>query len=246
MAATQVTMVPFDPSQLGTASIPISATNARRIRATEVLQISGDIQVAIDGPMYSSCSPEPCGSPDYFLLDRARGIAITGRYPTRGATISVIPGQPAVAMLGNHFAETATIAVQGYPTLVWEGRNDASAAVNTSSVWRAALGIMVDGRLFVAVGHGTMREFAEALRLRGAKFAVYLDGGGSTSLVSRGGTRIGHPENRPVAEWITVRGSTSHPVRAVASTGGGGRGITAGHAISLGTGRIGLWAMGRA
>lgn len=244
MAATQVTLIPFDPSHLGTVSVPISTANTRRIRAAEALQISGDIQIAIDGPMYSACAPEPCGSPDYFLLDRAREIAITGRYPTRGATISVVPGQPAVAMLGNHFPEAATIAVQGYPTLVWNGRNDASAAVNTSSVWRAALGILVDGRLFVAVGHGTMREFAEALRLRGAKFAVYLDGGGSTSLVSRDGTRIGHPENRAVAEWITVRGSTSRPVRAVASASGR-RGITTGHALSLGTGRIGLWAMGR-
>jgi len=74
-----------------------------------------------------------------------------------------------------HFAQL-------YPSLVENGQNTASVAVNTDTTWRAALGQLASGPMFFAVGNMNMNAFAQALIGLGARHAGYTDGGGSGHL----------------------------------------------------------------
>ena len=121
----------------------------------------------------------------YGALDGASGRLVPSRFPARGITLSVVKGV-ARAAEGWRPAPGATVAWQGYPTLVRGGRNVASHAIDTERVGRCAVAILAGGDLVLATAtRAGMWEFAEALRAAGAVEAAYSDGGGSTVLLSR-------------------------------------------------------------
>lgn len=219
--ANGLSYVVFSPEQLG---LYFSEANASgqlaRSRANEVLALPGVLAV-LDGPMFTdcsstghctrparqSCSPGHCNAVllDYLYLDRRGGEFYEGRHPNRGMTLSVDADGHTYAMHGGSAAGNPVVAVQLYPELIWDGRNVASTSVDTSTVWRAALGVLPGGKMVLAISRAPMHAFAEKLRALGVTYAGYTDGGGSTSLQLIGQPRIGSTEDRAVASWIVIR-----------------------------------------
>lgn len=170
--------------------------------------------LALDGPMFDGSGSE------YLLYDRVNGTSVPSRHPDDGMTISVVGNLP-FATDGASVVPGARVAVQGYPTLVVNGRNVASPSVDTSAEWRAGMAIMRDGTLAFAVGQMSMWQFAEEFARAGADEAMYTDGGSSASLWTQAG-RYGHPAPRDVPSWLVVRGSFVPPALLVAAALAGG------------------------
>lgn len=196
----------FAPQQLG---LHFAAANTAgqlsRTRASEVLALPGVLAV-LDGPMYGDCSTLPrCAQLEYLYFDQRAGEFFEGRHPTRGMTLTVRPDGHVYVARGASLTGDASVAVQLYPELVWDGQNVASRSIDTSRVWRAALGVFPTGKMILAIGIAPMYEFADRLIRLGVTYAAYTDGGGSASLQVRGAPRVGSSENRPVASWIVVR-----------------------------------------
>jgi hypothetical protein len=180
--------------------------------ASEVLKLCPAAEAVLDGPMFEIADRGAdyvhyhVGRLDYRYLDTHDGDDADGGTKTdrRGATLSVIAPGNAVWFDGDVVAPNALVAVQGYPALVRAGVIVASAAVNRSNVWRAGFGTIVDD-VVLAVGVGSMVEFAAAMLALGCMEAAYTDGGGSTRLAVRekGVPSIGSSENRRVASFLT-------------------------------------------
>jgi hypothetical protein len=202
----------------------------------------------VDGPMFSVCGAEnerragetdaqryrryTCGRPDYRLLDTARGIDVAGRFPTRGATFSVMANGAVSVASGNVVAPGAAVAVQGYPPLVRDGVNVASnVGPNAERNWRVALCLAPDGNLAFAAGSEDMVSFGVDLRAAGFRQAVYLDGGGTARVLRvQSGAFIGSTEDRRAPLWIAAvalagapPAPTPGPSPAPAPTPGGPR-----------------------
>ena len=209
------------PEQLGLYfSPPNSSGQLARTKADEVLAVPGVLAV-LDGPMFRDCTNSPpCTMPprrgcsqgqcnavllDYLYLDRRAGEYFEGRYPDRGMTLSVDAQGHTFAAHGANAISNAVVAIQGYPELIWNGENVSSTEIDTSVVWRAAIGVLPTGKLILAVARASMHSFAEKLRAIGVRYAVYTDGGGSAGLQARGEPRVGSTEDRAVASWIVVR-----------------------------------------
>lgn len=190
------------PSRPNGQVTPLTAAEARARRPGAA--------AVIDGPMFEKCAGEPdsyaryqCAQLDYRLLDRAAGIDVPGRYPTRGMTLSIVDGRP-VVLDGSNTPPGAGFAVQLYPPLVRGSRNVATAALNRSQVYRAGIGVLPDGSIVLAEGSMSMYQFAETLRALGVVDAGYTDGGGSARIELQDGERAGSSENRRVASFIAA------------------------------------------
>jgi hypothetical protein len=137
-------------------------------------------------------------------FDRARGIDLPGASPDAGMFIGVDRGR-AITGNGRGIGRRADVLVQLYPALVQMGQSKVpSPDPNPERDWRAALCILRDGKLAFAVAPSSpMGLFADKLRAMGVVHAGYTDGGSSTSLVLPP-NRIGSPNPRAVATWLTV------------------------------------------
>lgn len=175
-------------------------------RASEALAANPRARAVLDGSMFSLCSSggyarADCADLDYLL--RGEGVSDGGENPTDGLTISVTPAGTARVLPGAAVVDGARVAVQLYPTLVRDGAVIVSNRDNNADrVWRAALGVMADGRLVFAIMVADMQTFARALIAFGVRDAGYTDGGGSASLAVRGDQRYGASEDRRVASWL--------------------------------------------
>lgn len=193
--------------------------SARPCTASEALAAVPSAFVVLDGVMFSNCDPAArgygdsrCGDPTYLLLDRSTGLHEPSERADVGMTISIV-GCRAVAKPGAAVATGASVAVQGYPTLVRDGvarRFSDDASMRTT--WRAGFGITRSGHVVLAIAYMQLGEFAEWARSIGATDFVYSDGGGSGRMQWRDGRWVGSTEDRRVPSFL-VWGVTS-PDRA--------------------------------
>lgn len=169
------------------------------VHGEAVLAADQKIAAALDGPMFAGGS-----NVRFFLRDRSRGLEESSDEPRNGMTISVVRSSGAVSVQrGAGAPANADVAVQLYPSLVWEGQNEAHRGTDAENRWRAAVSVQRDGRLGFWVGIGPMYTFAERLIAAGARYAGYTDGGTSAGLVTRQG-RTGDRGRRPVPSWIVA------------------------------------------
>lgn len=203
------------PSQLGLVISPRAPKTTAGMMAD-----SPDVIAAIDGPMFSLCTGQPsgyqtynCGSILYRHLDASSGVDVPSRYQTRGITIGVADGT-AYAERGATVRPGSRCAVQLYPSMIFAGANEASETRDTDPTIRAAVGILSDGRVFVAVSSQMgIRAMASVLLDMGATHAGYTDGGGSGALFVR--SQNGSPEvrynttGRRVIAWVTLGNRTA-------------------------------------
>lgn len=202
-------LIPFAPSDLHIvhSRSPIGIEGAMRL-------VPG-AAAALPGPMFRICDSSAsgyadatCGDPSYLLRDTTRGIDEASEYPDRGGTFSVSQGVVHVAR-GASAVPCAPVAVQGYPTVVWDGQNEApTRGEATSSTWRSALVLLQDGRLAFALARATFPEFGRWLVESGATHAIYTDGGGSGNIVSGGGL-VGSSEGRPLPSFLVCTSGKS-------------------------------------
>lgn len=198
------------PAQLGLVTYPRGPRTTAQMMASE----SGVI-AAVDGPMFSKCSGQPsgydsytCGVVEYRHLDASKGVDVATSHNARGMLLAV-KGGAAYALRGGTEHPETDVAVQLYPSMVWEGRNEGSTSNDTNATIRAAAGILADGRVFVAVAEPMgIRAMADVLIRMGATHAGYTDGGGSGALFVR--AQGATPEvrynttGRRVVSWITL------------------------------------------
>lgn len=206
----------FPPGQLGIVANPIedSEGDYRPLRLSDAMAFP-DVLGAIDGPMFSNCSPgrsyaqSVCADPRFLQEDSQRAIkdlADRGE-GGRGLTVSIVGDQASWAE-GDERASGARVAVQLYPPLVRDGQAAtlSTSGGNGSSVWRAALVELFSGELAFVVAVDSLQGFAR--RLAGiARWAGYTDGGGSTAMGWRdesGDHRRGSGEDRPVATFLVA------------------------------------------
>lgn len=192
-----ITAYLFPPSRLGIFAVP-EGSNLRRAHGFAAL--STGAAAVLDGSMYSDIG-SGLARPRFLMHDPARGVSVATRSPRDGMTISVLNGV-AYARSNAEAVEGASVAVQLYPELVRSGRNVASTTNDTSTVWRAGLGIYRDGRLGFAVGLMPMFRFASGMRDMGFVDAGYTDGGDSTLLLTRDEGSVGDPDHRAVSSWL--------------------------------------------
>ncbi len=253
-----VTMIIGQPAQLrlvvcdGTAGRPGPATG-RQMAALHPELIS-----AVCGPMFDTVDGTGATEEAHYrtytraqmhYLYQQPGLATispTGghrdahgawvRYTDEGLTLSVAGGN---ASMVHHrvVADGATVAVQGFPPLVDTSRNITNPAVltNQQHTPRCAVGILGDGRVFLAASTGgsQMTPFADVLIAMGAIWALYTDGGGSRALYARGqgdalAFQIGM-DSRRVASFIgfVAEGASAHgsaPARNSAAAPASGAG----------------------
>ena len=206
-------LVAFAPEGLGVL-VPAAPSTAETL-----FREHPEVILAADGPMFSLCPGEPpdpqytryrCGIVDYGLIDVARGVSVRSRYTGKGVTLSLVGGR-LVGSRGWSPAAGASVAVQGYPGLVEAGRvavGERPTGDNAVPNGRVAVGVLTDGRAFMAYARTDMRTFAERLAGAGAQWAAYTDGGGSSSLVLRRptgelvGSDSDDPRGRRVPSWI--------------------------------------------
>lgn len=221
-SSRNLTMIAFDPAGIGVIVPPIPNT------AADVFREHPEVEVAIDGPMFTICPGQPrnydqyqCGTVSYRLYDAQRQTSVAGERSKDdvGLTFSLIGGR-LIAARGNAPAPGATVAVQTYPGLVENGAigvGNPETGPNAESNWRVAMGILRDGRAFFAHGRDSMFGFSTALRDAGAVWAGYTDGGGSASLVRRdqGGRLVGSdpddPGGRRVPSWVVWSSTRAVP-----------------------------------
>lgn len=146
------------------------------------------------GPMFDSRGPE------YRLRDRAGGVNVPSRHPTRGLAVALSSAGLAVAGELDELADSPVV-VQGYPALV---RRGTAVPVRASPVTRrVALAVLSSRELALVSGTATMEELAAALARGGAREAAYLDGGRAAHLATATRVLVPHGSERPAA-WIVL------------------------------------------
>lgn len=222
-------LLAFSPAGLGAIVTP------RPVTARELFAAHPDVVAAIGGPMFSFCEGEPrdygryqCGAVDYKLLDRVRGASVAGKYPRRGATLSLVRGEARV-LDGDATPAGADVAIQGYPAIVRDGAVAVSRKPPTDydgqPAGRVAYGTLSDGRAFFAYSYTSIYDFALQLIALGAYDAIYTDGGGSSSLVMRmpDGSLVGSdaddPGGRRLPSWVVWSQPAGNNLFLVGSTG---------------------------
>lgn len=203
----------------------------------------GKLFAAVDGPMFSVASGEPSdyarfrrGVLEYRHFYPPRSIDAAGRHPERGLSIFVANGVAGAEAGAGTKRSGETFRAQTYPSLVTNGvATDGLRDVDTNN--RPALGVLSDGRVFIALGQRiNMPDLAAALRAwrlpdgTRATHAGYLDGGGSAALYVDQ-ELDGNPEvnfnlrGRRVISWITLEqkpgsvGALIERVRSLIPTG---------------------------
>jgi hypothetical protein len=199
-----LTIAAFDPSWLRLYAPPYGPGQTVPTGPSDVLAATG-AQAALNGPMFDGVPSDSNATYDvidFLHYDPAGGISLPGRNPNEGVTIWT-DGTVAYASPGGQVPSNAVVAIQTYPTLVQGGASmvDTSVPSNGTAEWRAAIAILADGRVALAVGAMTMGQLAAALIAAGATDAGYTDGSYSTALATPGGT-TGPTPHRAVASWI--------------------------------------------
>lgn len=203
---SRITAVLIPPSWLGLELDLSGLDGSNPEKAIDIINRIHPVAL-LDGPMFSVPGGEGYGTYGlanlkYRYLDRGRGIDVPSEFPSRGGTVSVVNGQ-AFYKNGDAIENGATLAIQGYPSIVENGRNVASTRNDTNTTGRSAVGIFRDGRIAFAVGTFSMREFANRLIQIGILNAAYTDGGSSTALFGPG-VSIGLRARRLPAYLIAV------------------------------------------
>lgn len=199
---------------------------ARRSLAALQAEAPG-AQLALDGPMFG-----PSGRvTEWTLRDRATGVDLTGSRRGEGLYLSVADGRATMARAP---LEGAAVVVQTWPPLLEGGRVVATnVGTNAERVWRAALGILADGRVCAAVRQADVVTFARDLAAHGVTAAGYTDGGSSTVLWTREAPAWGRQTaGAKVPAWITAEAPSSAP--GAPSSGGPGAPLGAVAAAVLG------------
>jgi hypothetical protein len=214
----------------------------------------------LNGSMFGVCAPgdyatTTCEHLGYRLLDRNTGIDIPASATNvgRGSTIAVVNGR-LVGVVGGREPALATVAIQGYPTVIQATRNvitDPPPVLEwRETTWRAGLAILDQEWCAFVVGRMSMLDFGVRLERIGAKWALYGDGGGSARLLNRSGAYKGSTENRRVpsmwyasggpagAGGVVVRGPNGEALDPMPPPPSSGDGKVVGAALLLG----GLWA----
>jgi exopolysaccharide biosynthesis protein len=202
----------MDPSQLGVFA-PVSSGLqgiSVPVAASDVIGASGAL-AAINGPYFDTASNDTANYNDtpYDTLltrhyDPSTGVNATGTHPSDGSTISVVNGR-AVITPGSSIPDGATVAIQGWPTLLANAQTQ--ALTNLDAALRSALAILWNGQLAFVISNSamTLSDFARAIANElGATDAINLDGGGSTALVFPE-VKYGSGANRRVASWLIMR-----------------------------------------
>lgn len=148
------------------------------------------------GPMFDARGAR------FALVDDARGVAVASRARGDGRTLSVTGGRATVT--GGGLVPTgATVAVQGYPSLVEDG-----AAVDCQEGERGrrrlAWAVMDGGRVALVGVVGTMWTLRAELVRGGAREAAYLDGGGAAEFRAPGGPDWRHEARERPAAWVLL------------------------------------------
>lgn len=193
--------------------------------------------LALDGPMFNGAGRVT----EWTLRDRAGGVDLTGSRRTEGLYLAVENGR---ATMGRAAPSSgAAVVVQTWPPLLEAGRVVATnTGTNAERVWRAALGIMGDGRVCAAVRQADVVTFARDLAAHGVSSAGYTDGGSSTVLWTREAPAWGRQTpGAKVPAWITAEAPSSGP--GAPSSGGPGAPLGALAAV-LGGGLL-LWGAAR-
>lgn len=163
---------------------------------------------AMAAPMYSHTGSGSCGGgvkPCTRQLDLSHGVNVgpTSRLANSGVLIQVVNGR-ASAKQGSSVDPTATVAIQTYPTLVWNG--SPSGGGSESSV--AGLGLLGDGRLiYLVASGGSLADLANLFISKGARYAGYCDAGSSAALYVRNeGWRGVHARAPKLPAWVLAEG----------------------------------------
>lgn len=124
----------------------------------------------------------------------------------------VLPGGPLIVRSGRMTAPDDWVA-EGFSHDRHNGPRHPRTAIGVSAAGETLL-VTVDGRQSHSVGM-TMWELADLMIDLGARHALSLDGGGSTTMTVLGRTRnrISDPSPRPVASSLVVRFRPDLPVR---------------------------------
>ncbi len=147
------------------------------------------------GPMFAEHMPR------FLLRDSFRGVDHPSLEPQRGQTVCVVEGVVRVVP-GGHAVEGASVAIQGYPSLVDRGRPQTVQPGDRTR--RVALAVLTDRRIALVGGSGTLDALVAELVDGGAVAAVYLDGGRAAHLVSAERDVFEYsPAERP-ASWVTI------------------------------------------
>lgn len=198
--------------------VPLHPATARQI-----YDAHKDVFASVNGPMLDFCPGEPhdyatyqCGTHLSLLRDRVAGVGIEGTSNTaaRGITISIRNG---VAKGSRHRSPDprALVAFQLYPGMVEDGRiaigEKPPEDPDSRGANRVAVGILGDGRIGFAYSYASMIAFARQLQAAGFSWAGYTDGGGSSSMITRGddgqlrGSDPDDPGGRRVGSFIVWR-----------------------------------------
>lgn len=250
-----LTIATFDPAQLGIVVSPRPDGNVYPLSGSSVTAQHPDVVAALDGPMFEVCDGQPysrsqCADLDYEHFDARSGISYASDPDkiSRGIAFSVLSDGSVAVSIGGSRPSEATVSVQLYPTLVYDGavQSVSTSGSNTSIVWRAALALMSDGKLAFIVGRYTLPGFAEALSEIGVVAAGYTDGGGSALLLADGNA-FGSSEGRRVASWLVARkrSSVASNVSSLPLFFGIGMILTAG-ALAHERSREKIWSMATA
>lgn len=195
----------FSPAALGVYRTP------QKVTAPQLLAEHPDVFMAAAAPMYSRTGSFSCPGPCTLLFDSRTGVNFPGapQVQDSGVTISIVNGQ-AVAKQGATKVPGATVAVQGWPSLVWNGVPTRKTN-RYSSV--AGLGLLRDGNLLYIVGaSGSFAELADEFVRHGAVAALYTDASASAALYLRDGGwqgvhAGGSPSGPRLPGWIVASGA---------------------------------------
>lgn len=227
----RATYVVGEPAEFGAIARP----NAPATTAEVAQSLRGKRFAILDGALFSYCPTETrrsygsyqCGTLDYALIDSKSDFSAPGHHPDRGITILVTHGNGAMAFRGvpSVMRSTVQAMVQCYPSLVFDGAP--SDARGDDSTQRSVLGVLQDGRVFLALfpsqALSSLPRLLSSETIDGSrvKHAGNLDGGGSASmyvdLTGTGNADYSHnTRGRRVISWVTLTESRS-PVRVAIS-----------------------------
>lgn len=153
-----------------------------------------------NGTMFESTA----GHDRFGALDRELGVNHSSTIVDEGATIAVVGGR-AVGAYGGRVPAGASVALQGWPSLVINGRPVYHpTAANNERVWRSGLGSLADGRVLYVALVGSLAMLSDRMAELGAVVAGYLDGGHSQGAELRGVGRRVHtaPDGAAVPTWV--------------------------------------------
>lgn len=140
-----------------------------------------------------------------FAFYDARGVHVASRAPGDGRTLAVVEGR-ARASAGGSIPPGASVAVQGYPSLV-EGGRPVDCQEGERGRRRLAWAILDGDRVALVGVVGTMWTLRGELVRGGAREAAYLDGGGAAEFRAAGGRPDWRHEDRErPAGWVLLGG----------------------------------------